>query len=139
VRWASWHMTREGLTWKTKPGACEEDPPVTGRGPWSTTVTSVQPRRISSSASAAPTTPAPMTTMRDDGSTGPGRCAETRSVSVTGPLGATARGVEAVDAGAGVVVMVSPGWVGDEGLETALSGRPRSDVLRTMQPTRIVQ
>ena len=35
-----------------------------GRSPWSTTVTSVQPRAVSSSASAAPTTPAPMMTTR---------------------------------------------------------------------------
>ncbi len=28
VRWASRLITLEGLVWKTKPGACEEDPPV---------------------------------------------------------------------------------------------------------------
>src|ERR1700754_4851449 len=57
-------MVFDGLVWKTRPGACEEEPPVAGRGPWSTTVTSVQPRAEISSASAAPTTPAPMMTTR---------------------------------------------------------------------------
>src|SRR3954451_3456758 len=57
-------MVLEELAWKTRPGACEDDPPVAGSGPWSTTVTSVQPRAEISSASAAPTTPAPMMTTR---------------------------------------------------------------------------
>src|SRR6266542_3008120 len=57
-------MVFEGLVWNTSPGACEVEPPVAGSGPWSTTVMSSQPRADSSSASAAPTTPAPMTTTR---------------------------------------------------------------------------
>src|SRR5689334_7239213 len=57
-------MVFEGFVWKTRPGACEEEPPVAGRRPWSTTVTSVQPRAEISSARAAPTTPAPMMTTR---------------------------------------------------------------------------
>src|SRR5919108_4061306 len=57
-------MVLEEFVWKTRPGACEVEPPVAGSGPWSTTVTSVQPRAESSSASAAPTTPAPMITTR---------------------------------------------------------------------------
>src|SRR3954463_9944885 len=57
-------MVLEELAWKTRPGACEDDPPVAGSGPWSTTVTSVQPRAEISSARAAPTTPAPMMTTR---------------------------------------------------------------------------
>src|SRR5690349_7155361 len=57
-------MVLEELVWKTRPGACEVEPPVAGSGPWSTTVTSVQPRAEISSASAAPTTPAPMITTR---------------------------------------------------------------------------
>ena len=27
------HMTLEPLTWNTKPGACEDEPPVTGKRP----------------------------------------------------------------------------------------------------------
>ena len=57
-------ITFAELVWKTSPGACELDPPVAGNGPWSTTVMSLQPRPDSSSASAAPTTPAPMMTTR---------------------------------------------------------------------------
>src|SRR4051794_16369455 len=57
-------MVLEELVWKTRPGACELEPPVAGSGPWSTTVTSVQPRAETSSARAAPTTPAPMITTR---------------------------------------------------------------------------
>src|SRR3954451_8670212 len=57
-------MVFEALVWKTSPGACEVDPPVSGRGPWSTTVTRSQPRAVSSSARLAPTIPAPMMTTR---------------------------------------------------------------------------
>src|SRR4051812_14477348 len=57
-------MVLEEFVWKTRPGAWDEEPPVAGSGPWSTTVTSVQPRAEISSASAAPTTPAPMMTTR---------------------------------------------------------------------------
>src|SRR3954469_24748793 len=59
-------MVFDGFVWNTRPGACEEEPPVANSGPWSTTVTSVQPRSVSSSASALPTTPAPMMTTRGD-------------------------------------------------------------------------
>ncbi len=44
------------------PGACDEEPPGIGSDPWSTTVMSSHPRSDSSSAMAAPTTPAPMMT-----------------------------------------------------------------------------
>src|SRR5919107_6090445 len=57
-------MVFDGLTWNTSPGACEVEPPVSGRGPWSTTVTRSQPRVVSSSARLAPTIPAPMMTTR---------------------------------------------------------------------------
>src|ERR1700712_3127409 len=57
-------MVREPLAWNTSPGACEDEPPGAGNSPWSTTVTCVHPRAVSSSASAAPTTPAPMMTTR---------------------------------------------------------------------------
>src|ERR671921_1864864 len=57
-------MVFEALVWKTSPGACEVEPPVSGRGPWSTTVTRSQPRTVSSSARLAPTIPAPMMTTR---------------------------------------------------------------------------
>src|SRR3712207_5293010 len=57
-------MVLEALVWKTSPGACEVEPPVSGRGPWSTTVTRSQPRAVSSSARLAPTIPAPTTTTR---------------------------------------------------------------------------
>src|SRR3954462_657586 len=57
-------MVLEALVWKTKPGAGDVEPPVSGRGPWSTTVTRSQPRAVSSSARLAPTIPAPMTTTR---------------------------------------------------------------------------
>src|SRR3954451_16632898 len=57
-------MVFEALVWKTSPGACEVDPPVSGSGPWSTTVTRSQPRAVSSSARFAPTMPAPMITTR---------------------------------------------------------------------------
>src|SRR5687768_14161639 len=57
-------MVLEGLAWNTSPGAWDVEPPGAGKGPWSTTVTSVQPRAESSSARAAPTTPAPMITTR---------------------------------------------------------------------------
>src|SRR5436190_2038717 len=60
-------MVLDGLAWNTSPGACEEDPPAAGSDPWSTTVTSVHPRSDSSSARAAPTTPAPMITTRGAG------------------------------------------------------------------------
>src|SRR3712207_2374110 len=52
----------EALVWKTRPGACDDEPPVSGRGPWSSTVTRSQPRAVSSSARLAPTIPAPMMT-----------------------------------------------------------------------------
>src|SRR5918997_1143918 len=57
-------MVLEALVWKTSPGACDVDPPVSGRVPWSTTVTRSQPRAVSSSARLAPTIPAPMMTTR---------------------------------------------------------------------------
>src|SRR3712207_3614414 len=57
-------MVFEALVWKTSPGACDVDPPVSGSGPWSTTVTWSQPRAVSSSARLAPTMPAPMMTTR---------------------------------------------------------------------------
>src|SRR3712207_5324991 len=57
-------MVLEALVWKTSPGACDVEPPVSGRGPWSTTVTRFQPRAVSSSARLAPTIPAPMMTTR---------------------------------------------------------------------------
>src|SRR3712207_3151277 len=57
-------MVLEALVWKTNPGACDVEPPVSGRGPWSTTVTRFQPRAVSSSARLAPTIPAPMMTTR---------------------------------------------------------------------------
>src|SRR3954469_4587573 len=59
-------MVFDGLTWKTSPGACEVEPPVSGSGPWSTTVTRSTPRAVSSSARLAPTTPAPMMTTRGE-------------------------------------------------------------------------
>ncbi len=52
----------DGLVWNTSPGAWEVEPPVANSGPRSTTVTSVQPRAVSSSASDVPTMPAPITT-----------------------------------------------------------------------------
>ena len=52
------------LVWKTSPGACDVEPPAANSGPWSRTVTSVQPRMTSSSASEQPTIPAPMITTR---------------------------------------------------------------------------
>ncbi len=61
---ASSVMVFDGLHWNTRPGAWELEPPVAYSGPWSSTVMSVQPRTDSSSASAAPTTPAPMMTTR---------------------------------------------------------------------------
>ena len=54
----------DGLTWNTSPGAWEVEPPVSGSGPWSTTVTRSMPRSVSSSARLVPTTPAPMITTR---------------------------------------------------------------------------
>ena len=54
----------EELVWKTSPGACEVEPPVSGSGPWSTTVMRSHPRSVSSSARLAPTIPAPMMTTR---------------------------------------------------------------------------
>src|SRR4028118_2210195 len=57
-------MVLEALVWKTSPGACDVEPPVSGRGPWSTTVTRSQPRAVTSSARLAPTIPAPMMTTR---------------------------------------------------------------------------
>src|SRR6478735_10787502 len=57
-------MERDGLVWKTSPGAWEVEPPGVASGPCSTTVMSVQPRLTSSSARLAPTMPAPMITTR---------------------------------------------------------------------------
>src|SRR5918997_1061727 len=57
-------MVFDGLTWNTSPGAWEVEPPVSGSGPWSTTVTRSTPRAVSSSARLVPTTPAPMITTR---------------------------------------------------------------------------
>src|SRR3954447_22813451 len=57
-------MNRDVLVRLIKPGACDDEPPVANSGPLSTTVTSGSPRSTSSSASAAPTTPAPMITKR---------------------------------------------------------------------------
>ena len=62
VYFANSVMVLDGLVWKTRPGACDDDPPVVNKGPRSSTVTSVQPRAVSSSASDVPTIPAPMTT-----------------------------------------------------------------------------
>src|SRR5438128_12661294 len=59
-------MVLDGLTWKTSPGAWEVEPPVSGSGPWSTTVTRSTPRAVSSSARLVPTTPAPMMTTRGE-------------------------------------------------------------------------
>ena len=59
-------IVRLGLAWNTSPGACEVEPPAAGRRPWSTTVMSVQPRSVSSSARPTPTMPAPMMTTRGD-------------------------------------------------------------------------
>src|SRR4051812_12735956 len=52
----------DGFVAKTRPGAWEDEPPVVNSGPRSSTVTSMYPRAVSSSARAAPTTPAPITT-----------------------------------------------------------------------------
>src|SRR6478735_994117 len=57
-------MERDGLVWKTSPGAWEVEPPGVASGPCSTTVMSVQPRSTSSSARLAPTMPAPMISTR---------------------------------------------------------------------------
>src|SRR4029077_7971061 len=57
-------MNRDVLVRLISPGACEDEPPVANNGPLSTTVTSGAPRSTSSSASAAPTAPAPMMTNR---------------------------------------------------------------------------
>src|SRR4051794_10210841 len=56
----------EPLVWNTRPGAWDVEPPVAKRRPWSTTVTSAQPRSTSSSASEQPTMPAPMITTRGE-------------------------------------------------------------------------
>ena len=37
------HIVREPFVWKTRPGACDVDPPVSNSGPWSITRTSVDP------------------------------------------------------------------------------------------------
>src|SRR3954471_15563067 len=55
-------MVFDGLVANTRPGAWDDEPPVVNRGPRSSTVRSVYPRAVSSSARAAPTTPAPITT-----------------------------------------------------------------------------
>ena len=52
------------LVRETRPGAWKVDPPLAKSGPRSSTVTSVRPRAVSSSATEAPTTPAPTTTTR---------------------------------------------------------------------------
>src|SRR6266571_2183399 len=57
-------MVCDGFVWKTRPGAWEVEPPVAGRGPWSTTVTSCQPSCVRWSATLQPTMPAPTTTTR---------------------------------------------------------------------------
>lgn len=63
VYFANAVMVFDGLVWNTSPGACEVEPPVANSGPRSTTVTSVQPRTVSSSAREVPTIPAPITTI----------------------------------------------------------------------------
>ena len=37
------HIVREPFVWKTRPGACDVEPPVSNSGPWSITSTSVTP------------------------------------------------------------------------------------------------
>ena len=54
----------DAFVWKMIPGAWLVEPPVLNSPPCSTTVTSVQPRRTSSSAREQPTMPAPMITTR---------------------------------------------------------------------------
>lgn len=54
----------EEFVWNTRPGACDVDPPGKAIGPCSTTVMFFQPRETSSSATLAPTMPAPMITTR---------------------------------------------------------------------------
>ena len=56
----------EGLIWKTRPGACEVEPPGRLSGPCSMTVMSDHPRDTSSSARFVPTMPAPMMTVRGE-------------------------------------------------------------------------
>ena len=58
VAWRTRSSSCDGLVWNTRPGACEVEPPVGEQRPWSTTVTSVQPRSVSSSARLVPTMPA---------------------------------------------------------------------------------
>src|SRR4051812_12629350 len=62
VYFANSVIVLDAFVWNTRPGACDVDPPVRGSGPWSSTVTSAQPRAVSSSARFAPTMPAPMIT-----------------------------------------------------------------------------
>jgi hypothetical protein len=45
VYFANSVMVLDGLVWNTRPGACDDDPPVVNNGPRSSTVTSVQPAR----------------------------------------------------------------------------------------------
>ena len=57
------HIVREPLVWKMIPGACEVEPPVSNRGPWSITSTSVTPISARWYAALTPTIPAPMITV----------------------------------------------------------------------------
>src|SRR6478735_7625069 len=57
-------MDLDGLVWKTRPGACDVEPPGMFNGPWSRTVMLFHPRATSSSARLVPTIPAPMMTVR---------------------------------------------------------------------------
>jgi hypothetical protein len=64
VHCASRVIVRDGLCWKTRPGACDVEPPVWNSGPWSTTTTSCQPRSARWWATLAPAIPAPTITAR---------------------------------------------------------------------------
>ena len=54
----------DGLSWKTSPGACDVEPPVSHNGPWSMITRSVQPSRARWWTTLAPTMPAPTITAR---------------------------------------------------------------------------
>ena len=72
-------IVRDALCWKTSPGACEVEPPVSHSGPWSTTTICSQPRSARWWATLAPAIPAPtMTTRADSGGMTP-------DISVVGP------------------------------------------------------